>query len=505
MQDRTSSPKAAAGKRGRVVAVAAALMLSAAIVAPSALPLMTSPAEAAIPGMDFSALAESVLPAVVNISTTQKVEQTNFVAPDLPQGTPFDEFFRQFRERQGQRFGRDGERPNEAPTRRGMPQTALGSGFIIDPAGYIVTNNHVVGDASDIKVILQDGRELVATLVGTDEKTDLALLKVESDTPLPHVTFAKADAIKVGKPVMAVGNPFGLGGTVTAGIVSARGRDIHSGPFDDYIQTDAAINKGNSGGPLFDMDGNVVGVNTAIYSPTGGSVGIGFAIPATLVEPVIAAIREHGSVERGWLGVAIQPLTDELAESLGLPGTEGALVANVTADSPAAKAGIEPGDVVTAVSGQPVKAFRDLARLVAAVPPGSDATLDVVRGGESRSIEVAVGLSPATEVAAAEEPQAARESYGLALGPVTPEVREELGLAAGKTGAVVMNVAPDSVAAEQGIQPGDLIVKVGRDPVTGPQDAVKALDAAKGQKRPVLVQVERDGNARFLALTAKAA
>ncbi|ODN70540.1 Do family serine endopeptidase [Methylobrevis pamukkalensis] len=372
--------------RGRIAAIAAACLMSTALVAPAILPA-TTPAAAALPGVDFSALAEKVLPAVVNVSTTQKVAQAGFDMRDLPQGTPFDEFFKQFRGQRGPGNGRE------------QTENALGSGFIIDSSGYVVTNNHVVGAATDIKVTLQDGTTLPARLVGKDEKTDIAVLKVESDTPLPAVPFADSREIKVGEAVMAVGNPFGLGGTVTAGIVSARGRDIHSGPFDDYIQTDAAINKGNSGGPLFDMDGNVIGINTAIFSPSGGSVGIGFAIPATLARPIVDEIRDHGGVSRGWLGVAIQPVTKDIAESLGLPGEKGALVSSVNGGSPAAEAGVEPGDVITSVGGKPVEQFRDVARLVANVEPGSKTELEVTRDGRAMTLSVDVGTSPAAQTA----------------------------------------------------------------------------------------------------------
>ncbi|SON53564.1 putative periplasmic serine endoprotease DegP-like precursor [Hartmannibacter diazotrophicus] len=484
------------GRRGRIAAAAAACLLTTALVAPALLPA-TSPAEAALPGVDFSALAQQVLPAVVNVSTTQKVAQAGFQMPNFPTGTPFDDFFKQFGNGQFGHGGKDRE----------VTETALGSGFIIDPDGFIVTNNHVVGDATDIKVTLQDGTEMPAKLIGRDKKTDLALLKVEPKKPLPSVSFAAADEIKVGEAVMAVGNPFGLGGTVTAGIVSARGRDIHSGPFDDYIQTDAAINKGNSGGPLFDMNGHVIGINTAIFSPSGGSVGIGFAIPSTLAQPIVQEIRDKGSVSRGWLGVAIQPLTDDLAASMGLKNTDGALVANVTDDSPAKKAGIESGDVITGVSGQPVKEFRDVARLVAAVPPGTDTKIEVLRNGSPMTVSVDVGKMPNQETASADDNGSPSDtgSYGLALGPITPDVANELNISPDTRGAVIMQVEPGSPAADQGLRPGDVILRVGGRQVADASDAAKALNAAKGDKKPVLVQIERDGSQRFLALSSKAA
>lgn len=495
----TSSHENARRKASRpLVHVAAALALSTALALPIAAPVLMapSPATAALPGMDFSELAEKVSPAVVNVSIVQAVEQAAMELPNVPPGSPFEKFFKDFQ----------GRGPQGRP---GMPQerSALGSGFIVDPSGVIVTNNHVVGNAAEIKVTLADGRTFPATLLGRDEKTDLAVLKVESDEPLPFVTFAAGDSIKVGMPVMAVGNPFGLGGTVTAGIVSARGRDIQSGPFDDYIQTDAAINRGNSGGPLFDMAGNVIGVNTAIFSPNGGSVGVGFAIPSTLAQPIVQAIRENGRVERGFLGVQIQPVTPDIAESIGLDEPTGALVADVTDEAPAAAAGIRSGDVITALDGKPVADFKDLTRLVAGVAPGTEVKLDVFRDGATETVAVTVGSAPGEDVAAATDAvePAATGSYGLALGELTPDVRRSLGLAEDLEGAVVMEVAPGSPAAEKGLETGDVILKVGGKAVASSKEAKEQLAAAAGTKKPVLVQVSREGRVRFVAIEPKTA
>ncbi|WP_181700729.1 Do family serine endopeptidase [Chthonobacter albigriseus] len=480
-----------------LVRLAAALALSTAVALPIAAPVLmaSTPATAGLPGMDFSELAARVSPAVVNVATTQAVEQASADMPDLPSGTPFDEFFKEFRNRPG---APQGGNPRK--------ESALGSGFIVDPSGVIVTNNHVVGKATDIKITLADGRTLPATLVGTDDKTDLAVLKVDAGGPLPFVNFAAADEIKVGMPVMAVGNPFGLGGTVTAGIVSARGRDIQSGPFDDYIQTDAAINKGNSGGPLFDMAGNVIGVNTAIFSPNGGSVGVGFAIPASLAEPIVAAIRDHGSVERGFLGVQIQPVTPDIAESLGLTEPSGALVADVSNDTPAQAAGIQSGDVVVRLGDKPVKDFKDLTRLVAGVRPGTSVDLRVIRDGTEQTISVKVGTAPGQEQAAAEpDDHEAAGGFGLALGPITPEARAGLELPSDLSGALVMTVEPGSAADEKGLRAGDVILKVAGKTVATPADAKRLLTEAKQAGKPVLLQISREGNVRFVAVAPKLA
>ncbi len=367
----------------------AALALTTALTAPALIvPMLTAPAAIAgepVPH-DFADLAAKVTPAVVNVSVTMKTDAADndeTQMSDRSQQSQMEEFMRQFAERFGQQGGRQ-QRPHPKAQ-------AVGTGFIIDSSGLIVTNFHVAGKADTITVTLSDGRKLPAKLLGGDEKTDLAVLKVSSDKPLPSVKFGDANKVRVGQAVMAVGNPFGLGGTVTTGIVSARGRDIQSGPFDDYIQTDAAINRGNSGGPLFDMDGNVIGINTAIYSPTGGSIGLGFAIPASLAEPVVAQLKDHGRVERGLLGVQIQPVSDEIASSLSLGSSAGALVAQVEPNSAAQKAGVQSGDVIKTVDGKEIATIRDLTRTIAGITPGNTVKLGLVRDGKDMTVSAKLG------------------------------------------------------------------------------------------------------------------
>ncbi len=353
--------------------------------------LLLGPAQAAEAPASFAALAEKVTPAVVNISTEREVAGSGATPRglpfDFPEGSPFEEFFRRFEGRRGQ-----------VPERMA---TALGSGFIVDPSGYVVTNNHVVDSATNIEVTLTTGQSFPAKLLGADRKTDLALLKIDSPDPLPAVSFGNSDAVKVGDWVMAVGNPFGLGGTVTAGIVSAGGRDLHAGPFDDFLQIDASINQGNSGGPTFSMAGEVIGVNTAIASPNGGSVGIGFAIPSNMAKTVIAELRQHGAVERGWLGVQIQPVTPEIAAAVGLKEPKGAIVSQVLPDSPAAKAGLKQGDIILGFGGSAIGEMRDLPRLVAATDVGEDVNVDIWRDREEQSVSVEIAkLDDSDEVAA---------------------------------------------------------------------------------------------------------
>ncbi|HKO06722.1 MAG TPA: Do family serine endopeptidase, partial [Alphaproteobacteria bacterium] len=340
----------------------------------AAVALLASPAFAREAPTSFAPLVKEVAPAVVNVSTTQKVSggpMMDLPFQDLPEDSPFRQFFKHY-------FNGPGQGQGESHP---MLQHSLGSGFVIDPSGYVVTNNHVVGSATEINVKLSDGTTYNAKLVGRDERTDLALLKITADHALPAVAWGDSDKAQVGDWVMAVGNPFGLGGTVTAGIVSARGRDLHEGPYDSFIQTDAAINRGNSGGPMFNMDGQVIGINSAIYSPNGGSVGIGFAIPSALAKPVVEQLKEHGSVERGWLGVQIQEVTPDVAESLGLKAPAGALVAKVTKDSPSEAAGLRQGDVITRFNGKDIKELRDLTRSVADTRPGTNAPITIWRDG----------------------------------------------------------------------------------------------------------------------------
>ena len=476
--------------------VAAAGLLSGALVL-----TLLGPAGAADAPASFADLAAKVTPAVVNISSKHHMAQVGDVNGDqpfpfnAPPGSPFEDFFRHFNERQH----RQGN----------MTQTALGSGFIIDPSGYVVTNNHVVDDATDINVTLTTGKTYPAKLIGTDKKTDLALLKIDSPTALPSVTFGDSDAVKVGDWVMAVGNPFGLGGTVTSGILSARGRDINSGPFDDYLQIDASINQGNSGGPTFSMNGQVIGINTAIYSPNGGSVGIGFAIPSNLAKPIIATLRDKGSIERGWLGVQIQAVTPEIASALGLDRDQGAIVAAVTPDSPAARAGVKSGDVILAFNGKDVTHMRDLPRLVACAPVGETAELTVWRDHAKKTVSVQIAKLADDKVAANDNsqqpvnPSAASpvDALGLTLASLTPDVRQQFGIDQSVNGVVVTSVADEGPAAKQGLQAGDVIEQVGSAPVATPEQVASLAKAAQAEKRnAVLLLVNRQGNETFVAL-----
>jgi serine protease Do len=441
----------------------------------------------AVIGPDFSALVAQVKPAVVNISTAKKrPPQAN--AMPFPPGSPQEEFFRRF-------FGEQGM-PQQR--RQSKIDHALGSGFIIDPAGWVLTNNHVIDGADEISVVLQDGTTLPAKLRGTDRKTDLALLKVETDKPLPAVAFGDSDKTKDGEWILAVGNPFGLGGTVTAGIVSARGRYIGSGPYDDYLQLDAAINRGNSGGPTFNLKGEVIGINTAIYSPNGGSVGIGFAIPSNLAKPVVAQLKAKGSVERGWLGVQLQEVTPEIRHSIGLKDQGGALVADVQPNGPAAKAGLKSGDVIVGFAGKPIAAIHELPRAVAATAPGQKAEIKVVRDGTETKLSVVIAAMPGDEVAAATSEQ---PRLGLSLQSLSDDARRELNLKRGETGVLVAGVEPGSEAAEKGLQPGDLIVSVNRHPVNRPKDVSDAVAKLRetGQKSALMLIKRQDGQ-RFVAL-----
>ena len=504
-------PPRARRSAGLAMAAAGALFL-----------LGSSFAVAAPPPEGFADLVDKVKPAVVNIASTQKstvVAQNRqqqqpggqpggqqFRVPPELRGSPFEDFLKRFMQPQGPGDEDDDSSPNARP---GQAQTALGSGFIIDAGGYVVTNNHVVGNFDKIQVTLADGRKLDATLVGRDDKTDLAVLKVESKEALPHVDWGDSGKTRVGDWVLAVGNPFGLGGTVTAGIVSARGRDIQSGPFDDYMQIDAAINRGNSGGPSFDRNGQVIGINTAIYSPNGGSIGIGFAIPASTAKPIVDELMAHGKIDRGWLGVSVQPMTKEIAESLGLSAEKGALVAGVTKDSPAAKAGVKQGDVIRSVDGQKVDEFRDLARLIASAGPNKSVKLGVWRDSKDTTVTVALGAIPADQTASADgaapsdkAPAATPANVlGLGLAPVTREARQRFDLPQNAKGAVVVSVQRGSAAADAGFAPGDVIIKIGDKDVAGPADVVDTVKtAAKGDRKSVLLLVQRQGNERFVAL-----
>ncbi len=443
----------------------------------------------------FADLAAKVTPAVVNIQTEQRVAQAQpeMQMPNVPPGSPFEEFLKRFGAPQGGRPG------------KAEKAMALGSGFVIDPAGYVVTNNHVVGEAETITVKMSDGESYPAKLVGRDEKTDLAVLKVDAPKPLPAVPWGDSDKARVGDWVLAVGNPFGLGGSVTAGIVSARGRDIQSGPFDDFLQLDAPINRGNSGGPSFNAEGQVIGINTAIYSPSGGSVGIGFAIPSNLAKPVVEQLKANGKIERGWLGVQIQPLTKDLGQGVGLPDDKGALVAQVTEDSPAAKAGLKAGDVILAVGDKPVVAMKDLPKLIANEKPGQTPTLSVWRDGRAVPVAVTIGQMPGAEQVAdagpTQDTAKGQPNLGLQLAQLTPEMRQKLGVDEKVKGVVIVGVRDDSNAAEQGLRAGDVITQVGREKVTSPKQVVeKVKEARTAGQQAVMLLINRGDNSQFVSV-----
>lgn len=460
----------------------------------------------------FADLADKLLPSVVNISTTQILnkdgeDQAFPDMPTFPPGSPFEDFFKDFFERHRGGPGAPGIAPRRA--------TSLGSGFIIDPAGLVVTNNHVIDSADEITVVLHDNTELKAELVGRDTKTDLALLRVKPTKPLTAVIWGDSDKMRVGDWVLAIGNPFGLGGTVTQGIVSARARDINAGPYDDFIQTDASINRGNSGGPMFNLQGQVIGVNTAIFSPTGGSVGIGFAIPVNLAKNVISQLKDSGKITRGWIGVRIQQVTDDIAKSLGLPKAGGALVSSVTEKSPAADAGIKSGDVITTFAGREVGEMRRLPRMVAETNVGTKAPLGVWRDGKAITLNIKVGELPVDQTeekaeAAPAEKQAPTKSeaipdLGIKVADLTPALRQRFELDDKAKGVLVIDVDPNSDAAEKGLQPGDLIQEAGQDAVKSAADLGKVAASAKKSSKPLLLLVERNGDARFVAIGFKAA
>lgn len=465
-----------------MLALTAALMLSVMPRAAFALP------------ESFADLAENLSPAVVNISTSQTVTAPERgPRPQLPEGSPFEDLFRDF-------F--DGQE-NQGP----RTQSSLGSGFVIAPEGFIVTNNHVIEGADEITVNFTDGSSLPAVLIGTDPKTDVAVLKVEPLEPLAFVPFGDSTKARVGDWVLAIGNPFGLGGSVSAGIISARNRDINSGPYDDFIQTDAAINKGNSGGPLFNMAGEVIGVNTAIISPSGGSIGIGFSVPSALVKTVVGQLREFGQTRRGWLGVRIQEVTDELAEGLGLDKPSGALVSEVTTDGPAAAGGVEAGDVILKFDGRDVQEMRDLPRMVAETAVEKDVRVVVWRKGKTQTLKVVLGLLeegekviPA-EVDKPEEPAEVEMALGMKLVPMTAKARADFDIADDVTGVVITEVTGGSAAAEKGIRPGDVIVEVAQETVATPADVRGGVAKAKEEARKsVLILVQSGEDQRFVAL-----
>ncbi len=444
--------------------------------------------------VSFADLAEQVSPAVVNITTTTTVaarlDQDG--APSLPEGAPFNDFFRDF-------F----DTPQGPNRNRPRQSQALGSGFVISEDGFIVTNNHVIEGADEIRIEFFSGLELSAELVGTDPATDIALLKVTHDAPLPHVPWGDAEAARVGDWVLAVGNPLGQGFSVSSGIISARGRAL-SGNYDDYIQTDAAINRGNSGGPLFNMDGEVIGVNTAILSPTGGSIGIGFAMSSNVALNVVEQLREFGTTRRGWLGVRIQDVNEEMAEAIGLETAEGAMVTEVM-DGPSKDAGVMAGDVILSFDGRDVSDTRQLVRRVGETSVGRGVDVVVFRSGEEVTLVVTLGQRELAEGAMPEatpdEPAAPAEVLGLVVQEVDDAIRAELDLPASATGLIVRAVDPESDAASKGVQAGDLITEANQQPVTSVADLrARADEAREAGRQSVLVLLRRGGDPRFVAL-----
>jgi len=459
------------------------VLLSSAMADSTTPPALSAPSTMNQAG--FGDLVVKVKPAVVNIASdgkklggSEQDQQPQQGMPQIP-GMP----------------GQDDQQDSR-------PKHALGSGFIIDPSGYVVTNNHVIDGADKITVTLDDGSSYKAKLVGRDAKTDIALLKIEASKPLPYVTFGDSGKSRVGDWVIAVGNPFGLGGTVTAGIVSGHDRNIDAGPYDDFLQIDAPINPGNSGGPLFNQQGQVIGIDSAIYSPNGGSVGIGFAIPSNLASDVVAELRDHGTVARGWLGIQMQPMTETLAKAMGRGSNDdGVLVNEVQPDSPAMSAKLMQGDIITAYNGTVIKSPRDLAMAVAKTKSGDKATMTVWRNGKEQSIDVAIGTQGPEKVAAAASDDQSYAPVGMALAPLTPETRSKLGLGPDADGVVVAKVTPNSHAAESGVEAGDVIVRVGSDVVKSPEDAVAKIHAAqRDKKEAVPLLVSRDGTTYYLAL-----
>jgi len=492
----------------RSKSVRAALLGAAAIVIvgglaaeslPAAPPAVAAATTPSAGPASFADVVDRVKNAVVSVRV--RIDDSNAAfdgetpsAPDAPKG-PFEKFFRQFAEPGfGERFNFDDNGPRRPRPHTGMAQ---GSGFFISSDGYIVTNNHVVDHAKEVTITTADGKTVPARVVGTDPKTDLALLKTKNGSNHPFVTFASQEP-RVGDWVVAIGNPFGLGGTVTAGIVSARGRDIGSGPYDDFLQIDAPVNHGNSGGPTFNENGEVVGINTAIFSPSGGSVGIGFAVASDAAKGVIQQLKDAGKVARGWLGVQIQPVSEDIADSLGLKQANGAMVDKVEKDSPAASAGLKDGDVITAMNGESIADSRDLARKVAALGPKASVELTIVRNGATETIKADLGSLPDGKQAKAGEDGPAHGSkdamskYGMTLAPAA---------GGGKDGVVVADVDPEGAAAQKGISTGDVILEVAGKSVSRPADVSAAVAAAKADgKKAVLMRLQTENGARFIAL-----
>src|SRR6202047_878522 len=450
-------------------------------------------------------VAEKVIDAVVNISTSQKVEARNSPMPQLPNDPQLDELFRDFFNRRGA--------PGDPQNRERSPRrvNSLGSGFIIDPSGIVVTNNHVISEADEITVILNDGTRLKAELIGKDQKTDLALLRVKPDKPLTAVRFGESEKLRLGEWVIAIGNPFSLGVSVTAGIVSARNRDINSGPYDNYIQTDASINRGNSGGPLFNLDGEVVGINPATISPPGRSIGIGFAVPAKTAVPVIDQLRQFGETRRGWLGVRIQQVTDEIAESLNIKPPRGALVAGGDDKGPAKPSGIEPGDVIVKFDGKEIKEMRDLPRVVADTPVGKQTPVVVIRKGKEETKTVTLGRLEDGEKVAAAEPKnggvpdqnVVKKTLGIELANMSDDLRKRYNIKDTVNGVVITGIDASSPAADKRLSPGDVIIEIAQEAVANTDDFQAKVDKLKkdGRKSALLLIAGADGELRFVALS----
>jgi serine protease Do len=489
----------------------AAICLGAASVLISA-PVVSVPALARGPE-GIADVAEKVIDAVVNISTSQTIEakggaEGRGTMPQLPPGSPFEEFFDDFfKNRHG---GPGGPKGGDLQPHK---TNSLGSGFIVDTSGIVVTNNHVIADADEISIIMNDGSKFKAELVGVDKKTDLAVLKFKPTKPLVAVKFGDSDKLRLGEWVIAIGNPFSLGGTVTAGIVSARNRDINSGPYDSYIQTDAAINRGNSGGPLFNLDGEVIGVNTLIISPSGGSIGIGFAVPSKTVAGVVDQLRQFGELRRGWLGVRIQQVTDEIAESLNIKPARGALIAGVDDKGPAKPAGIEPGDVVVTFDGKEIKEPKDLSRVVADTAVGKEVDVVIIRKGAEQNLKVTLGRlddgDKATPAAAktqepAEKP-VTQKALGLDLASLSKDLRSRYKIKDSVKGVIITNVDTPSDAADKRLSAGEVIVEVAQEAVSSAADVKKRVDQLKkdGKKSILLLVSNADGELRFVALSVQ--
>jgi serine protease Do len=494
-----------------VLAIAGALVVGAG---GAALPIFSAPAALARGPESLADLAATVSDAVVNISATQVMDEKRASnAPQLEPGTPFDDLFEEFFKRRQQGQGGPDQPAPRAPHER--KSNSLGSGFVIDPAGIIITNNHVIADANEVTVIFTDGQKLKAQIVGKDAKVDVAVLRVKPDKPLKAAKFGDSDKMRVGDWVLAVGNPFGLGGTVTAGIISAVKRNIDSGPYDNYFQTDAAINKGNSGGPLFNMDGEVIGINTAILSPSGGSIGIGFSTPSATVLPVIDQLRKFGETRRGWLGVRIQNVDDTIAETLNLGTIRGALVAGTDAHGPAKAAGLQAGDVILKFDGVEIKESHDLPKIVASAPVGKDVEVVLLRQGKEITKTIKLGRLEDNEKQMAEltvkggdegKPPAAsavERALGMEFSSLNDNARKKYAIKAGvASGVVVSDVDPDSAAAEKHIAAGEVVMEINQEPVGEPADVIKKIEALKkdGKKSALLLVANGQGEMRFVAL-----